>query len=42
MRKIEIAYIVMIIEADEEFPVSDRYVSRHEVFPLKNDVCRAL
>jgi hypothetical protein len=29
MRKIEITYVVMLVEADEKFAVSNRYIPRH-------------
>jgi hypothetical protein len=35
MREIEITYVVMLIEADKEFAVSNRYISRHLCIPLK-------
>jgi hypothetical protein len=35
MREIEITYVVMLIKADKEFAVSNRYISRHLCIPFE-------
>jgi hypothetical protein len=35
MRKIQVTYVVVMIETDKKFAVSDRYVSGHEFTPLE-------
>jgi len=39
MREIEVTDVIIMIEADEEFAVSNRYVSWHLGSPRKKDRC---